>query len=124
MRWTPFVTAQEVNVFQLRKELMHMKDELTEREKEVLTWVARGKTAWEIATILHLSRRTVEWYITQARIRLNAATMVQAVVQAMKTKQISPAFISYGSGVVTFGATLAIKIMRWWDWIGPPGGVA
>ncbi|MET0527973.1 MAG: DNA-binding response regulator, partial [Microvirga sp.] len=32
---------------------------LTEREKEVLTWVGRGKTSAEIAIILGLSERTI-----------------------------------------------------------------
>jgi DNA-binding CsgD family transcriptional regulator len=77
-------------MFSLKKELLGLGDELSKREKEVLTWVARGKTAWEVATILHLSRRTVEWYINQARIRLNAATVVQAVVMAIQSGQIAP----------------------------------
>jgi DNA-binding CsgD family transcriptional regulator len=89
-------------MFRQKKELLGLKDDLTDREREVLTWVARGKTAWEIATILHLSRRTVEWYITQARIRLNAATITQAIVEAMKKGDITPASISIGSGMVSY----------------------
>jgi DNA-binding CsgD family transcriptional regulator len=108
----------------MKKELLGLKDELSEREKEVLTWVARGKTAWEVATILHLSRRTVEWYINQARIRLNAYTVVQAVANAMKQGQIYPSLISNGMGVVSAAAATGYQMLRHWDWIGPPGGLA
>ena len=40
----------------------HSKIHLTEREKEVLTWVGRGKTSSEIAIILGLSERTVNFH--------------------------------------------------------------
>jgi DNA-binding CsgD family transcriptional regulator len=63
---------------------------LNKREKEILYWVAKGKTAWEVATILTLSRRTVEWYINQARTKLNATTMTQAVAEAIKRGKILP----------------------------------
>jgi DNA-binding CsgD family transcriptional regulator len=109
-------------MFSMKKEMLGLKDELSEREKEVLTWIARGKTAWEVATILHLSRRTVEWYINQARIRLNAATITQAVAEAMKSGQIVPSFISCGLGIVAFIASLTPLLLQWWDWIGDPGG--
>jgi DNA-binding CsgD family transcriptional regulator len=99
-------------MFRERKELLGLKDNLTDREREVLTWVARGKTAWEIATILHLSRRTVEWYITQARIKLNAATVTQTIVEAMKKGQISLSLISIGLGLVN--QVCAATLLKGW----------
>jgi DNA-binding NarL/FixJ family response regulator len=47
---------------------------LNDREVEVLTWVARGKTSAEIAQILGLTRRTVDFHIDNARAKLGAAT--------------------------------------------------
>ena len=40
---------------------------LNEREAEVLTWVARGKTSAEIAQILGLTKRTVDFHTDNAR---------------------------------------------------------
>jgi DNA-binding CsgD family transcriptional regulator len=57
---------------------------LTDREREVLTWVADGKTAWEIGEVLEISHRTVEWYIQQAAQKLGARNRIQAVVIAAR----------------------------------------
>src|SRR5215475_3073271 len=48
--------------------------ELHDREVETLTWVARGKTSAEIAQILGLTKRTVDFHLDNARIKLGAAT--------------------------------------------------
>ncbi len=45
--------------------------QLTEREAETLTWAARGKTSFEIGTILGLTKRTVDFHIDNARQKLN-----------------------------------------------------
>ena len=47
---------------------------LNDREVEVLTWVARGKTSAEIAQIIGLTKRTVDFHIDNARGKLGAAT--------------------------------------------------
>jgi len=56
---------------------------LRSQEKAVLTWAALGKTCWETAVILDLSVRTVEFYISNAMTKLNAATKTQAVSKAI-----------------------------------------
>jgi DNA-binding response OmpR family regulator len=56
--------------------------ELTERETETLTWAARGKTSSEIAQILGLTKRTVDFHIDNARTKLNATTRMHAAVKA------------------------------------------
>jgi DNA-binding CsgD family transcriptional regulator len=56
--------------------------DLTEREIESLVWSARGKTSGEIATILGLSKRTVDFHIDNARNKLGVATRIEAVVKA------------------------------------------
>jgi DNA-binding response OmpR family regulator len=55
---------------------------LTEREAEALTWAARGKTSLEIGQILGLTKRTVDFHIDNARVKLSAATRMQAAVKA------------------------------------------
>ncbi|HXV30980.1 MAG TPA: LuxR C-terminal-related transcriptional regulator, partial [Sinorhizobium sp.] len=57
---------------------------LTCRETEVLTWSAAGKSYWEIATILGISERTVRFFMTNARRKLNVVSNTQAVAQAVR----------------------------------------
>ena len=59
---------------------------LTEREREVLTWVGRGKTSSEIATILGLSERTVNFHCDQAMKRLDVSNRAQAVAKAVSER--------------------------------------
>lgn len=63
---------------------------LTPRERECLTWVAGGKTDWEISQILGISEQTVHGYVQNALIKLNARTRAQAVAAAMLSSQIQP----------------------------------
>ena len=64
--------------------------QLNDREVETLTWVARGKTSAEIAQILGLTKRTVDFHIDNARTKLGAATRTQAVVKAATGRLIEP----------------------------------
>ena len=63
---------------------------LNEREVEVLTWVARGKTSAEIAQILGLAKRTVDFHIDNARVKLGVSTRVQAAIKAATARLIEP----------------------------------
>ena len=56
--------------------------ELSDRELEMLTWAARGKTSAEIALIVGLSKRTVDFHIDNARAKLGVATRIEAAVKA------------------------------------------
>ncbi|MBV8401846.1 MAG: hypothetical protein JOZ17_24460 [Acetobacteraceae bacterium] len=56
---------------------------LTVREKDVLTWVARGKTSAEIAIILGLSERTINFHCDKAMKRLDVINRTQAVAKAI-----------------------------------------
>ena len=64
--------------------------ELNEREVETLTWAARGKTSAEIAQILGLTKRTVDFHIDNARIKLGATTRIQAAIKAVTGRLIEP----------------------------------
>jgi LuxR family quorum sensing-dependent transcriptional regulator len=63
---------------------------ITLREREVLTWIAWGKTAWEIGEILHISKRTVDEHLTKAAHKLNASNRPQAVARAILYRLIEP----------------------------------
>ena len=56
---------------------------LTVREKDVLSWVARGKTSAEIAIILGLSERTINFHCDKAMKRLDVINRTQAVATAI-----------------------------------------
>ena len=63
---------------------------LNDRELECLTWSARGKTSPEIAVILGLSKRTVNFHIENACRKLNVSTRTEAVVKATSGRLIDP----------------------------------
>jgi DNA-binding CsgD family transcriptional regulator len=56
---------------------------LTPREREVLTWVAQGKSAWEIGEILRITERTVNEHVRTAVRKLGATNRPQAVAIAL-----------------------------------------
>ncbi len=64
--------------------------DLTDREVETLTWAARGKTTAEIAQILDLTKRTVDFHIDNARIKLNSTSRMHAAVKAAAGHLIEP----------------------------------
>lgn len=63
---------------------------LTDREQETLTWAARGKASSEIAVILDISERTVNFHIDNAIRKLGATTRIQAAVKASLLGLIEP----------------------------------
>jgi DNA-binding response OmpR family regulator len=63
---------------------------LAPRERETLTWAARGKTFSEIGEILGLSRRTVEFHLDRARRKLGVPTRTQALIKAAVGQLIEP----------------------------------
>jgi len=73
-----------------RSELWPKLVQLNDREVETLTWVARGKTSAEIAQILGLTKRTVDFHMDNARTKLGAATRTQAVIKAATGRLIDP----------------------------------
>jgi DNA-binding CsgD family transcriptional regulator len=62
---------------------------LTTREKEILTWTAMGKTAWEVGGILHISKRTVDAHLQAAAHKLGTLNKTQTVAVALRQRQIS-----------------------------------
>jgi DNA-binding NarL/FixJ family response regulator len=63
---------------------------LNEREIEILTLVARGKTSLEIARKLKLAKRTVDYHVDSARMKLGAQTRAAAVIKAVTGGLIKP----------------------------------
>lgn len=82
------VTAYANHFYVAYKRLYRKEDRqdavfLTPKEREVLTWVASGKTDSEIASILNLSRNTIDAHVRKVFKKLNANSRVLASVKAI-----------------------------------------
>ncbi len=94
-RTKPAIHLMGMYAFERIRQLMtpaqrNRSDDLTSREREVLTWTALGKTSSEIAEILELSKRTVDEYSIRAARKLRAQNKTHAVVKALQQRLINP----------------------------------
>ena len=62
---------------------------LTHREREVIHWIARGKGSSEIATILKISKRTVDQHVANACAKLGAVNRPQLIAFAVRDRIVS-----------------------------------
>lgn len=63
---------------------------LSAREREILQWVAEGKSQQDIGDILSISHRTVEVHLRSARTKLAALTTPQAIGRAVGLGIVKP----------------------------------
>lgn len=70
-------------------ELSDRNPRLTDRQRECVIWAARGKSAWEIATILGLSPETVNEHLRNARGRYDAHGRITLTIRALFGGDIS-----------------------------------
>ena len=61
---------------------------LSRREREVLGWIAQGKTARETSEVLSIAERTVEAHVNSAMRKLKAKTRTHAVAIALRDRVI------------------------------------
>lgn len=54
---------------------------LTDRETEALTWVAKGKSSADIAVLMKVSERTVNFHVNNVIRKLRVATRLQAAIR-------------------------------------------
>lgn len=94
----PFSLAQiQLRILQLASQELYnrtlmIRDEeapapphLSEREVEVLQWLARGKSNAVIAAILGVSPHTVDTIMRRAFVKLNASNRIAAVLKALRS---------------------------------------
>jgi DNA-binding CsgD family transcriptional regulator/TolB-like protein len=63
---------------------------LSSRERACLSWVANGKSSWEIAAILALSASTVNFHIKNAMKKLRTTSRTVAAIEAVQLGIIEP----------------------------------
>jgi DNA-binding CsgD family transcriptional regulator len=63
--------------------------DLTPREMQILSWIATGKSDWQIGQILEISNKTVNYHAENLKRKYGVATRIQVVVAALRDGQIS-----------------------------------
>ena len=104
--WEAFKAANMTNLQQLSalidsaastdRKLKRPPVQLSAREGQCLTWVARGKTHQEVAEVLDLPVGAVKTHLDAARRKLNCINLTHAVGIAVATGAISLAALEDG----------------------------
>jgi len=84
----PTVTRRVIEHFGAasRRRMPHPElDQLTEREREIVAWVATGRSNQEIADALVVSPDTVRTHVSRAMVKLHARDRAQLVVFAIQS---------------------------------------
>lgn len=76
--------------YRRKKKKTVKKPVLSPREREVLVWVAKGKSNSVIADILGVSESTVDTFLRRLYSKLNATNRITAVVKAIRLGIIVP----------------------------------
>ncbi len=62
-----------------RRRNLRIRSLLSGREREVLNWLNRGKTSWDISVILNITERTVNYHVGNIIQKLGVSSRVHAV---------------------------------------------
>lgn len=74
---------------ELRNNELRAKVRLTARERDTLSWIAVGKTDWEIGVIFGVSDKAVAKHVHNIRMKLGAVNRAHAVAEAFRLRLIS-----------------------------------
>lgn len=76
-------------IWQMRSGTLPPRCNVTDRQRDCLLWVARGKTDWEISRILGVSQETVVQHIKQARERYGVQKRTSLLIHTLFDGTIS-----------------------------------
>lgn len=93
-RSLPFIQILAGHIHESLRRISGLYDEmlrpLSKREQECLKWAADGKAAWEIAHILRISERTVNFHLNNTMQKLEVCNRQHAVAKATLKGLIQP----------------------------------
>ncbi|WP_042013370.1 helix-turn-helix transcriptional regulator [Aeromonas fluvialis] len=85
-----YIFNSALQLIKSRPDMMKYLTELSDREKECLFWASEGKTSWEIATILGITERTVNFHLTQVTNKTDSKNRSQAIAKGITSGIIVP----------------------------------
>lgn len=85
-RWS--VIGPYLNKLALSYRKEPLEKQLTKREQECMHWVSKGKTSWEVSTILGISERTVNFHIQNCMRKTNSSNRQHATFKYLISKEV------------------------------------
>ena len=85
----PTMTAKLVNLFDAKSSAASLLDTLTQREREILSHLAKGESNKAIARALDISYDTVKLHVRHILAKLNLSSRVEAAVFAVEHRLAS-----------------------------------
>ena len=68
--------------------LLPIRGKLTNRQREALYWISKGKSIFETSIIMNLSVPTIDKHLRLARENLDSKTTIEAMVKAQTNAQL------------------------------------
>ena len=90
MSWLAHAMHEMLSSRALAKLVPEAAAHLSPREIDVLRWTAEGKTSAEIALIMNLSERTVNFHVNNAVAKLDASNKTAATIKASLLGLLEP----------------------------------
>lgn len=82
----PQMTAKLVNLLDAKQGRQNLLDQLTQREQQILSYLARGESNKSIARALGISHDTVKLHVRNILAKLNLTSRVEAAVFAVEQR--------------------------------------
>ncbi len=82
----PQMTAKLVNLLDAKQGKQNLLDQLTQREQQILSYLARGESNKSIARALGISHDTVKLHVRNILAKLNLTSRVEAAVFAVEQR--------------------------------------
>jgi len=85
-----YIFNSALQLIKSRPDMMKYLTELSDREKECLFWASEGKTSSEIACILGITERTVNYHLNQVTRKTGSMNRYQAIAKGVSSGILLP----------------------------------
>ena len=89
LSWLAKIVHSTMSQCLVPKFIPEVEVKLSRREVEILGWTAEGKTSSEVADIINISERTVNFHVNSAMLKLNAPSKCTATIRAAVLELLS-----------------------------------